>query len=334
MIYAITGFIICAALIFFTGRNLSKYGDIIADHLGLGKAWIGLILMASVTSLPELVVGISSVTIVGSADLAAGDVLGSCVFNLMILSVLDVFVKGKPLFTKTSTTHVMAGSMGIILVAMAGLGIFLPNDIIITPWIGLTSFAFIIVYFLAIKVIYSFERSNMPETEITDTGHKLNLISLKKATLLYTLNALGVIGAALFLPGFAETIAKETGLGESFVGTLFLAASTSFPEMAVSFSALRMGSFDMAVGNLLGSNIFNILILAIDDIFYTKGQLLKDASDSNIVSVFAVIIMTSIAIAGLSFQKRGKKRFLLALDSLLILLVYIVNLLILYQMTS
>ncbi|HEX5667196.1 MAG TPA: hypothetical protein VFX73_00265 [Chitinophagaceae bacterium] len=334
MIYAITGFIICAALIFFTGRNLSKYGDVIADHLGLGKAWIGLILMASVTSLPELVVGISSVTIVGSADLATGDVLGSCVFNLMILSVLDVFVKGKPLFTKTSTTHVMAGSMGIILVAMAGLGIFLTNDIIITPWIGLTSIAFIIVYFLAMKVIYSFERSNMPETVITDAGHKPGLIPLKKATLLYTLNALGVIGAALFLPGFAETIAKETGLGESFVGTLFLAASTSFPEMAVSFSALRMGSFDMAVGNLLGSNIFNILILAIDDIFYTKGHLLKDASDSNIVSVFAVIIMTSIAIAGLSFQKRGQKRFLLALDSFLILLVYIVNLIILYQLTS
>jgi cation:H+ antiporter len=334
MIYAITGFIICAALIFFTGRNLSKYGDMIADHLGLGKAWIGLILMASVTSLPELVVGISSVTIVGSADLATGDVLGSCVFNLMILSVLDVFVKGKPLFTKTSTTHVMAGSMGIILVAMAGLGIFLTNDIILTPWIGLTSIAFIIVYFLAMKVIYAFERSNIPETAITNAVHKLNLIPLRKAILFYVLNAIAVIGAALFLPGFAETIAKETGLGESFVGTLFLAASTSFPEMAVSFSALRMGSFDMAVGNLMGSNIFNILILAIDDIFYTKGQLLKDASDSNIVSVFAVIIMTSIAIAGLSFQKRGKKRFLLAIDTFLILLVYIVNLIILYQLTS
>lgn len=334
MAYALTGFIICAVVIFFTGKNLSKYGDAIADHLGLGKAWIGLILMASVTSLPELVVGISSVTIVGSADLATGDVLGSCVFNLLILSVLDVFVKGKPLFTKASTTHVMAGSMGIILVAMAGLGIFLTDEIVITPWIGVTSFAFIMVYFLAMKVIYSFERSNMPEGASTGPGHDPNLIPLKKAVLFYVLNALGVIGAALFLPGFAETIAKETGLGESFVGTLFLAASTSFPEMAVSYSALRMGSFDMAVGNLLGSNIFNILILAIDDIFYSKGHLLKDASDSNIVSVFAVVIMTSIAIAGLSFQKRGNKRFLLAIDTFLILLVYVINLIILYQLTS
>jgi cation:H+ antiporter len=251
----------------------------------------------------------------------------------MILSVLDVFVKGNPLFTKVSTTHVMAGTMGIILVAMAGLGIFLTNDIIITPWIGFTSVAFIIVYFLAMRVIYFFERSNMPKDVITDIEHTLNLIPLKKAIRLYVINALGVIGAAVFLPGFAETIAKETGLGESFVGTLFLAASTSFPEVAVSYSALRMGSIDMAVGNLLGSNIFNILILAIDDFFYTKGQLLKDSSDVNIVSVFAVIIMTSIAIAGLVFQKREKKRFFLAIDSILILIVYIINLIILYNLT-
>lgn len=333
MAYALLGFIICASLIFFTGRNLSKYGDIIGEHLGLGKAWIGLIMMASVTSLPELVVGISSVTIVGSADLATGDVLGSCVFNLMILSVLDVFVKKEALFSKASPTHVMAGSMGIILVAMAGLGLYLPVEISITPWIGATSIAFIIVYLFAIRVIYSFERSNNTATNTTD-HHFPGAITLKKALTLYVLNASVVVGAALFLPGFAETIALETGLGESFVGTLFLAASTSFPEMAVSFGALRSGNFDMAVGNLLGSNIFNILILAIDDIFYTKGHLLKQASDINIVSVFSVIIMTAIAIAGFAFHKREKKKFLLATDTFLILCVYIINLLILYHLNN
>ena len=333
MAFALLGFLICASLIFITGKNLSRYGDIIGERLGLGKAWIGLIMMASVTSLPELVVGISSVTIVGSADLATGDVLGSCVFNLMILSVLDVFVRKEALFTKTSQTHVMAGSMGIILVAMAGLGLFLPDEIALTPWIGITSSAFIVVYLLAMKVIYSFERSNHPATKTTE-AHVSEAITLKKAFALYILNAAVVVGAALFLPGFAETIAKETGLGESFVGTLFLAASTSFPEMAVSFSALRSGNFDMAVGNLLGSNIFNILILAIDDIFYTKGHLLKQASDVNIVSVFSVIIMTAIAIAGLAFQKREKKRFLLAADTFLILCVYIINLVILYHLSD
>ena len=77
------GFIICTAAIVFAGMRLSKYGDIIAEKTGLGRTWIGVVLMASVTSLPELVTGISSVTYAGVPDIAAGDVLGSCVFNML-----------------------------------------------------------------------------------------------------------------------------------------------------------------------------------------------------------------------------------------------------------
>ena len=154
---------------------------------------------------------------------------------------------------------------------------------------------------------------------------------MKKAIIWYSVNALVVVAAALFLPGFADRIAERTGLGESFVGTLFLAASTSLPEVAVSISAVRIGATDIAVGNLFGSNLFNVLILAIDDIFYTKGLLLKNASDLNIYSVLATIIMTAIAIIGLSYRAEHK-RFIMAWDTLLILLVYIGNILLLYTL--
>jgi len=82
------GFIICTAAIVYSGIKLSKYGDVIAEKTGLGRAWIGLVLMASVTSLPELVTGISSVTFAGVPDIAVGDVLGSCVFNMLIIALL------------------------------------------------------------------------------------------------------------------------------------------------------------------------------------------------------------------------------------------------------
>jgi Ca2+/Na+ antiporter len=87
-VYAL-GFIICALVIIYSGTKLSKYGDLIAEKTGMGKAWFGLVLMASVTSLPELITGISSIVIVDEPDLAVGDILGSCVFNLLILSILD-----------------------------------------------------------------------------------------------------------------------------------------------------------------------------------------------------------------------------------------------------
>jgi cation:H+ antiporter len=332
MLQALLGFAVCAVLIFFSGRKLSAYGDIIADHLGLGKAWVGLIMLASVTSLPELVVGISSVTIAESADLATGDVLGSCAFNLLILSLLDIIVKDDPVFARASKTHIMAGSMGMILVAMAGLGLFLTKDILLTPWISIVSLAFMVIYFLAIRLIYAHEKDHMvPEIH---AGRTTPGISLAKALTMYTLHAVFVVAAALFLPGFAQTMAIESGLGESFVATLFLAAATSFPEMAVSFSAARMGMIDLAVGNLLGSNMFNFLILAVDDVFYAKGPLLKDASDSHLISVFSVMIMTAIAIAGIAYHNTQKKRFLMAADSFLILLTYIFNLVLLYRMSG
>lgn len=86
----------CTALIVFSGAKLSRYGDILAGKTGLGRTWIGVVLMASVTSLPELITGLGSVTYAGVPDIAVGDVLGSCAFNLLILALLDVLQRPLP----------------------------------------------------------------------------------------------------------------------------------------------------------------------------------------------------------------------------------------------
>ena len=81
-----TGFVLCTLLIVYSGWKLRKYGDVIAEKTGLSRTWVGLVLLASVTSLPELVTGITSVTYTGTPDIAVGDILGSCVFNMLIRS--------------------------------------------------------------------------------------------------------------------------------------------------------------------------------------------------------------------------------------------------------
>lgn len=328
------GFIFCAIIIFFSGKKLSHYGEIIADITGMGKAWVGLILMASVTSLPELVVGISSSAIVESADLAVGNILGSCALNLGVLAIMDAFLpRSKSLLSSAANSHILPAAFGLILMAMAGMALTLPDEIVLLPTIGIFSFLFIIVYLFSVKVIYQYNK----KSHIPDTGNQILLrhenISLKKAGLLYAIYGCIIIITALFLPQFAEKIAEQTGLGQTFVGTLFLAASTVLPEIAVTIAAIRSGAIDLAVGNLLGSNLFNIFILFIDDVFYTKGNLMKDASDFHIVSVFSVIIMTAIAIIGLIYKVKGK-RFMLAYDALLIFVVYVLNMVILYHLSA
>ena len=328
----IFGFIVCGVIIFFAGKKLAHYGDIIAGLTGIGRAWIGLILLASVTSLPELMVGISSSAFVGSADLAVGDILGSCAFNLGILAMMDYFVPHKkPLLGSASSSHVMAAAMGIILITMAGVGIYLPNDIIITQWVGLTSLSFVFIYFASMRLIYRYELKIQSTQIIAEENETKGKITLKKAITQYILFASITIAAALFLPYFAEHIAEMTGLGKTFVGTLFLAASTSLPEIAVSLAAIRMGTLDLAVGNLLGSNLFNIFILALDDLFYTKGHILKDADPANMISVFGTIIMSAVVIIGLTYHS-PTKRFRLAWDAILIFLIYLVNMVLLYKL--
>lgn len=326
--FDLLAFILLALVIFFAGKRLSFYGDLFAEKTGFGKAWIGLILMSAVTSLPELMVGISSVSIVKSADLAVGDIFGSCAFNLGILSLMDAFTpKNKPLFSKVSQNHVLATSLGIILVAMAGLGLLLNQDLVLTPSIGLTSISFGIIYLASLRIIYSF---NLKHPEIRPEHQEEIKFSLNYILGRYALFASVIIVAALFLPHFAERIAQQTGLGTSFVGTLLLAGSTSLPEIAVSIAAVRMGSVDLAVGNLLGSNIFNIFILFLDDVFYLDGHLLKDASPNNLISVMSVIAMSSVVIIGLTYRSQTKK-YLLAWDSLVIFIIYVINMVLLYQ---
>jgi len=328
MLY-ILGFLACALVIFFAGKKLSFYGDLLADATGISKGWIGIILMASVTSLPELMVGIGSVAIVGSADLAVGDIIGSCAFNLGILAMLDAFTpKHKPIFGIASQTHILNAGLGIILIALVGLTMFIPHHIAITPWIALSSIIFIFVYLISIRIIY-YNEKNHPNNEQLHQ-QKNNIPSTKTIIKKYILFSSLIIVVALALPFFAEHIAEITGLQKSFVGTFFLAISTSLPEIAVSIAAVRMGSIDMAVGNLLGSNIFNILILAIDDLFYTKGLLLQDASPSHLISILSTIIMSAIVIIGLSYHAKGKK-FILAWDAVLIFIVYAINLFLLFQ---
>jgi len=209
---------------------------------------------------------------------------------------------------------------------------FLGNRIIPLAWIGLYTLFFIVIYFIAMRLIYFYEKRQITEF-VKDMAIELKYkdISTKTAILNYCINAVVVIMAAIFLPEIGKGIAETTGLGQTFVGNIFIALSTSLPEVVVSISAVKMGAIDLAVGNLFGSNIFNIFILAVDDMFFVKGPILSFVNTSHIISALSAILMTAIAIIGLTYRAE-KKTLLLAWDSIGILLVYIANLMLLYML--
>jgi cation:H+ antiporter len=332
MILLWLAFIISTSVIVYSGMRLSKYGDIIAEKTGLGRTWIGVILMASVTSLPELVTGLSSVTFAGVPDIAVGDVLGSCVFNMLILSILDAFYRQMPISTKAHHGNVLSGGIGILMISGVAVSLLAGRKIFLFGWIGAYTLVTVFIYLLAMRLVFFYEKRNitayMKEVAVEA---RYKDISKKTAFVNYGINALIVIIAAVFLPKIGEGIAESTGLGQTFVGNILIAVSTSLPEVVVSISAVRMDAVDLAIGNLFGSNIFNIFILAIDDFFFLKGPILSHVSSLHAVSALSAIAMTAIAIIGLTYRVE-KKRLFLAWDSIGILLVYVSNLMLLYEL--
>lgn len=326
------GFIACTSAIVYSGARLARYGDIIAEKTGMGRTWIGVVLMASVTSLPELVTGISSVTYVDVPDIAVGNVIGACIFNMVTLAMLDAFHCPTPISAKAHHGHILSAGFGMLLLGMAALSLFLGDRISPMGWIGSYSLVFVVVYFVGIRLVYFYEKRRiaafMKELAVE---LKYKDISTKSAVVNYSINAFIVIIAAIFLPEIGEGIAKTTGLGQTFVGTIIIAISTTLPELTVSISAVKMDAVDLAIGNLFGSNIFNILILAIDDVFFTKGPLLSFVSQNHIISALSAIAMATIAIIGLTYRAE-KKRLFLAWDSIAIIMVYISNIMLLYHL--
>lgn len=320
VIVSILGFSCCAALIIFSGSRLSKYGDLIAEITGIGKAWFGLVMMSAVTSLPELFTGVSSVLIVDSPDIAVGDIMGSCAFNLLILAILDYFVPGKPISALVTADHILAGFMGMFLVTLAVITIVFGDMIPTIGWVSFSSIVMIALYFVSVNIMF---RANGQKQQNNNQSLRGQEYQLRFVVRKYIFFAALVIAGALALPYFANNLAEQAGLSKSFVGTLLVAASTSLPELVVSIAAVRMGSMDMAVGNLLGSNVFNMLILSIDDILYTKGPIFTSINPMHALSGLFTLLMTSVAGIGI-LQHVPKKRLVLGIDALIIIVLYLI----------
>jgi len=328
-------FAACLLAIGYAGVKLSIYGDVIADKTGLGGSWIGLIMLATVTSLPELATGVSAVGIVNVPEIAVGDILGSCVFNMLIFAFLDLLKRDGSIYIQASRGHILSAGFGILLIGIAGLNILLASSRLnLSLWhIGLYSPVILVLYIIAVRTVFRYETRHI-QAAVDKEPDQYPQITLRQAILRYVAAAVVVVAAGIWLPYIAEAIAHQMGWQQSFVGTLFVAFATSVPEIVVTITALRIGALNMAIGNLLGSNLFNILVLAIDDVIYVQGPLLSHVSPSHGASAFTAITMTAAAIIGLLYRREHRVFRTVSWPSIFLILAYLINSYILYSFSA
>jgi cation:H+ antiporter len=328
---ALAGFAAASLVILFAGVRLARYGDALGAKTGVGGTWMGLVAMAMVTSLPELVTGVSSIALYSLPDVAAGDAIGSCMFNLLILALLDVR-HPEPISARVHQGHVLAAALGMVALGLAALTMLAGGHMPALGWIGVSSFAFIALYVFGVRLIFGYERARAAElTREVGGADGYAELSLAKTAWLYLAHALLLVAAATYLPGAAEQLALATGLGQGFVGSSFVAISTSLPEVVVSIAAARIGAIDMAVAGLFGSNMFNVAVLGLDDFVYRDGVLLARVSRVHLVSLVSAIVMTAFAVIGMTYRAR-RKRLLLSWDTLFIVAMYLVGVVLMWKL--
>ncbi|OGB00823.1 MAG: cation transporter [Burkholderiales bacterium RIFCSPHIGHO2_12_FULL_69_20] len=324
---------VCALAIAYAGARLTQLADAIGTMTGMSGSWVGVLLLAAVTSLPELATGISAVTVAHAPNIAIGDALGSTVFNLALLVLLDVLHRPESIYKAASTGHILSAAFGVVLLGVVGVSVLLSQEQVLPRLgtVGIYTPLLVVLYLLAMRSVFSYEQRAANQGQRVDTTHDAaQRLRLRKAALQFGLFAGVVTVAGVWLPIVGGRIADEMGWSRTFVGTLLIAGATSLPEVVVTLAALRLRALDMAIGGLLGSNLFDILIIAIDDAFHAKGPILADVSPVHAVTAFSAAMMSGAVIIGLVYRPRQRVLRVMGVVSVALLAVYLINVYVLF----
>jgi cation:H+ antiporter len=315
-------------LIIIAGWRLSYYANRISHKSLFPEGLFGVIFLAIITSLPEIFTSIGSVTVVNFPDMAASDAIGSIFINLIIIVILDI-VQGKGgILSIASKKHILTAGLTIVVLGVVTVSLLLRKIANIQIGffnIGLDSIVIILIYIFCVKLLVNYGAEEIEKENNNSNG--LGALWIK-----FIIAAALVVVSGLRLAELGGDIVNNTNLNDSFVGLVFLAVATSLPELIVSWSAIKHGSIDMAIGNVLGSNFFDTAIIPITDIFYRSNQIMSDLNISHIFTLALCMIMTAIIICGLSY--RSKKTILKVGWDVFFMIIIIVVSVVFFYMTN
>ena len=318
-------FLLSAAVVVVVAIKLAEYGDIIAVRTKLGGVVVGTIFLAGATSLPELIASISSFR-AGVPNLAAGNFFGSNMVNVLLLALVDLINFQVPLLRRVAVNHALTAALTTILMLMAAISILGEINVTI-GWVGLDSLLMMAVYFGGVWLI---QRESQGPTMATATAEPgPGFPSLRRGVIGFVAAAAVLVAVVPLLVNASTEIAAITGLGTGFVGTALLSVVTSLPELLAALAAVRMGAFDMAVGNLFGSSVFNMFALGLADFFYVDGRFLGAIDPGFALVALLGLLLTNMALLG-NLARIERKFLFLEIDTLLIIVTYLLGMYLLF----
>lgn len=327
---AIVVFVVSAAVLVRAGSALAGYADQIADRTKMSRLFVGTLLLAFATSLPELVAEVTAAQ-AGAPDLAVGDLFGSSMANMAILAIIDLMYRGK-VWPSVELGHARVAAVAIAMTAIVALSILMPTRPQILG-VGLTPIAIIVLYVLAMAWFRRMPLVSRPGLEAPKinlqkpTGWSAEAAERSLASLWARFggSALLILASAPIVTLSVKAIADETGIAQTFLGAAILGVTTSLPELVASIASVRIGAYDMAVGNLFGSNVGNMSILVFADIAYTEGPILSSVSPTHAMTGLGAILLMAVAVAAIVGESEQTRIRKLEPDAIVLLIAYAIT---------
>jgi len=328
MLFIFGQYFLLAFIVIYATSKASYYIDELDKKSNISGALIGGLLLATITSMPEFITSITSTVVLGKPGLAFGNVFGSNIFNIVILAVADlIFIKH--LFFNKNKSGIKTNALVIIMYIVFILPLLLNS----LGWLDYDAFGITIgvtfnVISILIIIIYIISIKSMNEEESTTDGQTSEL-SYKKIGVMFALWSVVIIASSYFVTIVTDDIALELNLSTSFAGAIFLGVATSLPELTAVMTLMKLKNYDAALGNIIGSNIFNMTIISVVDIINYKENifnvLVTDLALRENISLLLILgLINSIILMVALVRKKSMNILTYIIPSVLILVAYLV----------
>lgn len=337
---AVAVYCAAAAAVWVAGTRASHYADAISQRTGIGGAIIGMVLLGGMTSLPEIGTS-ATAALSGNAGMAVSNLLGGVAFQVVVLAIVDVVIGRDALTTRIANTSILLQAMAcVLLLAMAAAATIIGDFSILG--VGAWTTGMVIAYLACILFVRDQER----EADWLPQGIDASLYpaegepekrsaaerGLDKALVLKT----AAVGSVILIAGYAltrsaEAIAGQTGLSDELAGLTLLAVATSLPELSTAISAVRIGRNALALGDVFGGNLFDLVLIFLVDALYAGPPVLDEVGPFATFAALLGIVLTVVYLIGM-IERRNRTILRMGYDSLLVLLCYLGGVVLLFSL--
>ncbi len=322
LVFLLSGIVIVGA-----GVRLARDGDAIAEQTGLGGLWVGAILVSAATSLPEVTTCISAV-LQGAPSLAVGDLLGANMANLTVLALADLFTRHTRMLSRVTLNQLAVGTVAITVTSIALLGMLIPD------WsfagVGWAPLGIAVAYVAGMRHLHRNRPGPPFAAEATSAPSRPTRRAYRRAVIGFAAATGVILLSAPLLAWSGAALADQLGIGHGFAGMLLLALVTTLPETVVTIASVRAEAYDLAIGNLFGSNCFNMASLVLLDLVNGRPALLADLDPSLLIAGAVGLLLTSLAMLGVLDRAEHSRRGI-EVAPLVMIAIYLAGLLLAYR---